>query len=49
MVATVGIFVYIGHRIDKARDSEKPWFTLLLSVVGVIVAIYQLFKTFLKN
>ncbi len=46
MVATVGIFVYIGHKIDGWQQTQRPWFTLLFSIFGIAAAIYQLFRAF---
>lgn len=48
MVLIIGIFVYIGRRLDARFALEKPWWTLGLSVFGVIIALIFMVKSFSK-
>lgn len=49
MLATIGVFAFIGYKIDEHRKSDKPVFTALISLLGVIVALYQVVKQLNKN
>ncbi|WP_316793271.1 AtpZ/AtpI family protein [Pedobacter frigoris] len=49
MLATIGVFAFIGYKIDEYRESDKPIFTALISLFGVIVALYQVVKQLNKN
>lgn len=40
MIAIIGIFTYIGYRIDQSSLSEKPIWTAILSLIGVCLSIY---------
>ena len=44
LVATILIFVYLGHWIDGKMGNETPWFTLLLAIVAVVGSMYRLIK-----
>lgn len=48
MIGTIGVFTYIGYRIDKARNSKDPIFTALLSVAGVCISLYMVIRS-IKN
>jgi F0F1-type ATP synthase assembly protein I len=39
MVMIIGLFVFFGTRLDKRFATSKPWWTLGLSLFGVIVAL----------
>lgn len=49
MLATIGVFAFIGHQIDKNRDSSKPIFTALLGLFGVIVSLVQVVRSLTKK
>lgn len=46
MVMIIGLFVFLGTRLDRRFEPEKPWFTLGLSLFGVIVALVFMVKSF---
>lgn len=46
MVLMICFFVYIGWRLDKSSENDKPWWTLGLSIFGVIVAIIYMVRAF---
>ncbi|WP_461451136.1 AtpZ/AtpI family protein [Mucilaginibacter sp.] len=48
MIAIIGVFTYAGHRIDKADQHQTQWVTALLSLIGVFISFYTVFKS-LKN
>ncbi len=49
MLATIGLFAFIGYKIDGYKNSKMPLFTAGLSLVGVAVAMYQVVKQLNKN
>jgi F0F1-type ATP synthase assembly protein I len=48
MGITIAAAVYVGIALDKKLELETPWFTLLLSLIGVAAAIYIVIKTTTK-
>lgn len=44
MIVVIGVFAFIGHKIDEYRQAKTPFFTAGLSLVGVGVAMYQVVK-----
>jgi len=45
MGITIAAAVYGGVAIDEKLKLETPWFTLLLSLIGVGAAIYIVIRT----
>lgn len=48
MVLIIGVFVVLGRWLDGKYATEKPWWTLALSVFGVIITIVFMIKKFSK-
>ena len=44
MVATIGLFAFIGYKIDEHRKSKTPIITAVFALVGVAIALYQAIK-----
>ena len=44
MAATIILFAFLGHWLDGKFETEKPYITLLLMLVGVILSILVLIK-----
>lgn len=44
MVGIIGIFTFIGYKIDESRQSDTPLITGIFSLVGVMAALYTVFK-----
>lgn len=44
MVAIIGIFAYIGYKVDDWQQHETKWVTALMGVLGVCVSIYQVIR-----
>lgn len=49
MLAIIGVFTYIGYRIDKSRDAGSPLFTAVFALVGVCISIYTVIKSVLNR
>ena len=48
MVLTILLFTYLGHRLDKYFETEKPLWTALLAIFGVVIALIFMLKAFTK-
>ena len=49
MIVVIGVFAFIGHKIDVHRNAKIPIFTAGLSLLGVAVSMYQVVKQLNKN
>jgi hypothetical protein len=45
MIAIIGIFTYIGFKIDTSENHQTKWVTALLSLIGVFISLYTVFKS----
>lgn len=41
MGVTIYLAVYFGKKLDQIYPNEKNWFTLGLTLVGLVVAMYM--------
>jgi hypothetical protein len=48
MIAIIGIFAFGGYKIDQAAHHTTQWVTAMLSLAGVFIAMYTVYKS-LKN
>jgi len=49
MLVTIGLFAFIGHKLDENRQNSKPILTAIFSVFGVFIALYQVIKQLNKK
>lgn len=49
MLAIIGIFTYIGYRIDQSREAETLLWTALLALLGVCISIYTVIRAVTKK
>jgi F0F1-type ATP synthase assembly protein I len=49
MLATIGLFTFIGYKIDEYKGSEKLIFTAILGLVGVIISLISVVRSLNKN
>jgi F0F1-type ATP synthase assembly protein I len=49
MIAVIGVFAYAGYKIDAHRNSKSPIFTAVLSLLGVVISLYQVVKQLNKE
>jgi hypothetical protein len=47
MLAVIGVFTFVGHKIDGKRNT--PLFTAIFGLIGVIIALYQVIRSLTKN
>ncbi|WP_432712461.1 AtpZ/AtpI family protein [Pedobacter sp.] len=44
MLATIGLFAFIGYKLDEWQQNKKPILTAIFSLLGVIISLYQVIK-----
>lgn len=49
MAAAIGIFLYAGMKLDAYLENEKPLWTIIGALVGVLAAMYYVIKDFSKK
>ncbi len=49
MLGTIGLFAFAGYKLDAYRQSKTPIFTALLSLVGVVISLYQVVRQLNKK
>jgi hypothetical protein len=49
MLVTIGLFCFIGYKIDEHRNDAKHLFTALLGLIGVIISLYQVIRALNKT
>jgi len=49
MLATIGLFAFIGYKIDHYQQHDKPIVTAILSLIGVLISLYQVVKQLNKK
>ena len=47
MLVIIVIFVWAGNKLDEHMASEKPIFTAIFAVVGVLVGLYTSLRDFI--
>ena len=49
MAVTIFIGVWGGKKLDEYLKNETPVFTLVFSLLGVVIAMYNVIKDFIKK
>jgi F0F1-type ATP synthase assembly protein I len=49
MLATIGLFAFIGYKLDEYQHTKAPIFTAIFSLIGVIISLYQVVKQLNKK
>lgn len=49
MLATIGVFVFIGYKIDEYQGVENFIFTAVLGIVGVAASLYLVIRSLNKD
>lgn len=49
MLAVIGVFAFIGYKIDESRDSVTPLFTAFFSLAGVFISLYIVIRSVKNN
>jgi uncharacterized membrane protein YfcA len=48
MVLTILLFTFLGTRLDKYLEAEKPLWTVLLATFGVVISMVFMVKKFMN-
>ncbi len=48
MIAVIGLFTFVGYKIDQSRESSQPLYTAVLGLVGVCIALFQVVRSLKK-
>jgi len=48
MVVIIGLFAFVGYKIDESAAHEVKWVTAMLSLVGVFISLYIVIRS-VKN
>ncbi|MBB2146691.1 hypothetical protein GM921_14400 [Pedobacter sp. LMG 31464] len=49
MLATIGLFTFIGYKIDEHSGNTKSIYTAMLGLLGVIISLYMVIRSLTKN
>lgn len=44
MAGIIGAFAYVGYKLDQSQNTSMPIYTAILSLVGVAISLYFIFK-----
>lgn len=44
MVGIIGAFTFAGYKLDEHQNSSLPIYTAILSLVGVAISLYFIFR-----
>jgi hypothetical protein len=45
MIAIIGIFSFAGYKIDESANHHVKWVTAVLSLTGVFISLYVVFRS----
>ena len=48
MIAVIGVFTYVGFKIDEGAHHTTKWVTAVLSLTGVFISLYVVIRA-VKN
>lgn len=48
MVLTILLFTYLGHRLDKYVENPKPIWTAVFALLGVVISMLVMLRSFFK-
>ncbi|MGE6218841.1 AtpZ/AtpI family protein [Nubsella zeaxanthinifaciens] len=49
MLVTIGLFAFIGYKIDQHQHNENYIFTAILGLIGTAASLYQVVKALNKE
>lgn len=49
MGIVIALFAFLGHWLDKKYETETPYWTAGLALVGVLIAMYLMIKQLPKS
>jgi len=49
MIAIIGVFAFVGYKVDEHMENQKPICTAILSLLGVCLSLYSIIKSVSKK
>ncbi len=49
MLATIGLFTFIGYKIDEHQGEDKYTYAAMLGFLGVVVSLYMIVRSLTKK
>ncbi|SFG64095.1 AtpZ/AtpI family protein [Pedobacter insulae] len=49
MLATIGLFTFIGYKIDERQPHNKAIYAALFGFLGVVVSLYWVIRSLTKK
>lgn len=49
MLATIGLFTFIGYKIDENQGQNRSIYAAMLGFLGVIVSLYVVVRSLTRN
>lgn len=49
MLVIIGVFTFIGYKVDEHNQIDNFLFTAILGILGVAVSLYQLVRSLNKK
>ena len=49
MLATIGLFSFIGYRIDLSKSGEAGIYTAIFALIGVFVSLASVIRSVVKR
>ena len=49
MLAIIGLSAWAGTALDKHFQNDRPWYTIVLMLLGVFVAMYQVIRSLTRD
>jgi len=49
MIAIIGVFTFIGYKVDQNTNNPKPVFAAIFSLLGVCISLYTVIKSIKKQ
>lgn len=49
MIATIGIFAFIGYKLDISKGKEPSLYTAIFSLIGVLVSLVGTIRSVTKR
>lgn len=49
LLASIGLFAYLGQKIDDYYTTQTPIFTALMAIVGIAAGLYLVVKQVRRN
>jgi ATP synthase protein I len=45
MMVIIGVFTFVGYKLDENANHETKWVTAVLSLLGVFISLYLVIRS----